>query len=221
MTNLPDPVLDAVIDVSHWNGTIDWTVVAGAGIALSFIKATEGEGNIDPMFAANMAGAAAAGIMTVPYHFIDDGAGAATQAQHFLSTAGLKTGQPAMLDWETSASLAVMRSIGFAVQGATSRDPVGYYGYSKIAAPDAELSGWPLMLPEYPRGGKAGDYASLVTAPPRVPPGRDRTRPYDFHQYTRAGHVPGISGPVDRSVWCGTRDELAAWFKTGVRPATF
>jgi GH25 family lysozyme M1 (1,4-beta-N-acetylmuramidase) len=81
---LPDPVFDGVVDVSHWNGTIDWPAVAAAGIALVLIKASEGGGYVDPLFEKNRACAEAAGILVVPYHFVDAGIGGAAQAAHFL-----------------------------------------------------------------------------------------------------------------------------------------
>src|SRR5438270_225530 len=42
VTSLPPVVADVVIDVSHHNGAIDWPALAAAGIALAFIKATQG-----------------------------------------------------------------------------------------------------------------------------------------------------------------------------------
>jgi len=79
------------------------------------------------------------------------------------------------------------------------------------------------MLPEYPRGNTPGRYQTLVTRAPRLPPGRPPAwdagrRPYDFHQYTPAGHVAGIATPVDRSVWVGTSAELRAWYATAALP---
>ncbi|HVC52401.1 MAG TPA: glycoside hydrolase family 25 protein [Stellaceae bacterium] len=216
--SLPSPVLDGIIDVSHYNGDIDWNAVAGAGIALAFIKASEGARFVDPRFAENRAAAEAVGILAVPYHFVDAGA-AADQARHFIAAAGLAAGMPAMLDWETVASVAGLVMIGAAVSEATGRDPVGYYGWAQLRAANLALSRWPLFLPEYPRGEAPGDYASLVIRAPRLPPGRDAARPYDFHQYTPAGAVPGIAGPVDRSVWVGTRDALRLWHRSGTRPA--
>jgi lysozyme len=219
VTALPDPVFDGVIDVSHWNGTIDWPAVAAAGIVLVLIKASEGAGNADPLFEKNRARAEAAGLLAVPYHFVDPGATGASQAAQFLKAAWLGTGDPAMIDWETAAPVAVMTEIGEAVAAATGRDPVGYYGSAQLAGSDPTLSRWPLMLPEYPQGNRAGDYASLVTDAPRLPPGRPAARPYDFHQYTRAGIVAGITGSVDRSVWVGTEAQLRAWHATGALPA--
>ena len=217
---LPATVLDAVIDTSHWNGEIDWPAVAASGIMLAFIKATEGGSFIDPRFRANAAQARAAGIMVVPYHFIDASDGVA-QAKHFAAVAALAPGSAAMIDWETAAETERVVAFGDCVEEIIERAPVGYYGEAQLRAANPTMANWPLMLPEYPRGDTPGDYASLVTQPPRLPPGRNPARPYDFHQYTRAGSVPGIRGSVDRSVWVGTKDELVAWHKTGALPVTF
>lgn len=219
---LPAAVFDGVIDVSHHNGAIDWPSVAGAGIALAFIKATQGTGFVDPAFARNRAAAVEAGVLVVPYHFLDS-ADPDDQADHFLDATGLGAAQPAMIDWESAAPAASLVAFGQAIAEATGRDPVAYYGFAQLPEADLDLARWPLMLPAYPGGNAPGHYASLVTYPPRLPPGRklswdDGGRPYDFHQYTPAGRVAGIAGAVDRSVWVGTRAELALWYATGVLP---
>ena len=220
---LPAIVFDGVIDVSHHNGAIDWPAVADAGIALAFIKATQGAGFVDPAFERNRRAAISAGVLVVPYHFLDTSA-PDRQAAHFLAATDLAAAQPAMLDWETAATVAAMVTIGRAVAGRTARDPVGYYGFAQLQEASPDLSRWPLMLPEYPRGMSSGSYASLVQQPPRLPPGRPAawnggSRPYDFHQYAPTGRVAGIATPVDRSVWVGTLADLRAWFATGALPA--
>jgi len=219
VTALPDPVFDGVVDVSHWNGTIDWPAVAAAGIVLVLIKASEGAARADPLFEKNRVAAIKAGLMVVPYHFVDAGLAGAAQAAHFLKASGAGKGTPTMIDWETPAPAPVVAEIGEAVAAATGRAPVGYYGWAQLAAADPTLAAWPLMLPEYPQGNRTGDYASLVRAAPRLPPGRPAARPYDFHQYTEAGIVAGITGNVDRSVWVGTEAQLRVWHATGALPA--
>ena len=220
---LPAVVCDGVVDVSHHNGAIDWPAVAGAGIALAFIKATQGVGFVDPTFERNRNAAIAAGVLAVPYHFLDT-ADPDQQAEHFLDVTDIDAAQPAMLDWETAATLSAIVAIGRAVVDQTGRDPVAYYGFAQLSETSADLSRWPLMLPAYPRGTTPGHYVSLVQRPPRLPPGRPSAwsggaRPYDFHQYTPAGRVAGIATPVDRSVWVGTLAELKAWYATGALPA--
>ena len=49
------------VDVSNWQGSIDWTKVRGAGKTFAFLKATEGKNYVDPTYAQNRQGAAAAG----------------------------------------------------------------------------------------------------------------------------------------------------------------
>jgi lysozyme len=219
---LPPAVLDAIIDVSHYNGAIDWPAVAAAGIALVFVKATQGTGFVDPAFARNRDGAAAAGLLVVSYHFLD-ASDADEQAAHFLDVAGLARGQPAMIDWETAAPAAAVVTFGQALAECAGRDPLAYYGCAQLRQADPTLSRWPLMLPAYPRGNTPGCYDTLVTRAPRLPPGRapswDIGRPYDFHQYTPAGRLPGIATAVDRSVWTGTLAELQVWFATAALPA--
>src|SRR5690348_17292816 len=108
---LPAVTFDGVIDVSHHNGAIDWPTLAASGIALAFIKATQGRGFVDPAFLANRSAAVAAGILAVPYHFID-ASDPEAQAAHFLAVSGLAKGQPAMLDWETDAPASTLLAIG-------------------------------------------------------------------------------------------------------------
>src|ERR1700693_5459174 len=111
---LPAVVFDGIIDVSHHNGAIDWPAVAAAGIALAFIKATQGVGFVDPAFERNRNAAVAAGILTVPYHFLDT-SDPDRQGGNFLAVTDLGAGQPAMLDWETAATLSAVVAIGQAV----------------------------------------------------------------------------------------------------------
>lgn len=222
-SDLPQIVFDGVIDVSHHNGAVDWPAVAGTGIALTFIKATQGTRFVDPKFERNRRGAEQAGVLVVPYHFLDT-ADPDRQAEHFLAVTDLVCGMPGMIDWETAAPADSVVAFGTALADCTGRDPVAYYGYSQLAKADPALSAWPLMLPAYPRGNRSGEYGSLVSRPPRLPPGRPTiwegaTRPYDFHQYTPAGRIEGLAGPVDRSIWVGTLAQLQTWYATGALPA--
>ena len=41
------------VDVSHYQGTIDWAELAGQDLDFAFIKATEGSGHIDECFYDN------------------------------------------------------------------------------------------------------------------------------------------------------------------------
>ena len=58
------------IDVSRWQGRIDWASVRAAGTQFAFIKATEGGDHVDPRFLENWYGAARAGVPRGAYHFM-------------------------------------------------------------------------------------------------------------------------------------------------------
>ncbi|MFY9972168.1 MAG: GH25 family lysozyme, partial [Roseiarcus sp.] len=58
------------IDVSKFQGDIDWSAVAGSGVKFAWIKATEGGDRADERFQANWTGAKAAGIAHGAYHFV-------------------------------------------------------------------------------------------------------------------------------------------------------
>lgn len=72
------------IDVSNHQGSIDWAAVAGDDIRSAYIKATEGETFVDQRFAANWAGAGAAGLRRGAYHFFSLCSPGASQAAAFL-----------------------------------------------------------------------------------------------------------------------------------------
>ena len=58
------------IDVSKFQGDIDWNAVASSGVKFAWIKATEGGDRADERFQANWTGAKAAGVAHGAYHFV-------------------------------------------------------------------------------------------------------------------------------------------------------
>lgn len=60
------------IDVSHWQGTIDWNKVKKAGIEFAIIKAGGSDAGFytDSRWEANYKGAKAAGIPIGAYYFV-------------------------------------------------------------------------------------------------------------------------------------------------------
>lgn len=104
---IPSPLISA-IDVSAWQGVIDWPAVAASGVRVAFVKASEGangEHSRDARFAGNALGAAGVGLTVVPYHFFT-AADPTEQAANFLDAfeAGPPRGVVAMLDLERSGS---------------------------------------------------------------------------------------------------------------------
>lgn len=89
------------VDVSSYQGIVDWTVLAGQGVKFAFIKATEGSALQDRQFAANWAGAGQAGIRAGAYHFLSYDSPGETQAENFISIAPISDGMlPPVVDIE-------------------------------------------------------------------------------------------------------------------------
>jgi GH25 family lysozyme M1 (1,4-beta-N-acetylmuramidase) len=209
MNNPAIQALDICIDVSHWQGPIDWPAVAASGIRIAMIKATEGTSWVDPMFERNHASATSASIFVIPYHFLrPDRADA--QVQHFQRVAGIGAGTLFMLDWEGKASeTATARDvelIGKELAGVAGRDPICYRGIpgSTPEEPTDTMLEWPSMIARYPRGG-VESWLGMSAGPAGNPESwwvtsRAANTLPTFAQYTSQGRVPGISGNVDRSV---------------------
>lgn len=74
------------IDVSHHNGTIDWSEVAKEKrIRFVYIKATEGRSKEDPAYERNIRRARAQGLKCGAYHFMSSRSTAKDQFDHFAS----------------------------------------------------------------------------------------------------------------------------------------
>src|SRR3972149_3739370 len=73
------------IDVSRWQGTIDWPSVKAAGKVFAFIRASMGATGIDERFTANWQGGRAAGLLVGAYHYLPKEALGAAQADQFIA----------------------------------------------------------------------------------------------------------------------------------------
>jgi len=79
------------IDVSHYQGSINWSSVHSCGANYAFAKATEGTGYTDPNFSTYMANGKAAGMQMGAYHFAHPGSNCPDpEADHFWAVAGGK-----------------------------------------------------------------------------------------------------------------------------------
>jgi lysozyme len=189
------------IDVSHFQGVVDWQQVAQAGMAFAFAKATEGITYLDPQFATNWAGIQAAGLLRGAYHFFEANDDATAQAQHFLDTVQLTPGDlPPVLDIETTAGVSneqIWSGVATwlqVVEQATGRQPILYTapGFWSSHAPDLTLTRYPLWL---------ADYATQPTLP-------TGWTSWLFWQHSQSGSVAGVAGAVDLDLFSGTLQQL-------------
>ena len=89
------------IDVSKYQGDIDWPRVRASGVAFAFIKATEGGDHADDRFADNWAAARAAGMPRGAYHYYYFCRPALEQAAWFMNHVPKDpTALPPVLDLE-------------------------------------------------------------------------------------------------------------------------
>lgn len=77
------------IDVSHWQGWINWHAVAAKGVRFAYIKATEATSYVDPAFRSNYTRSLAAGVIRGAYHFaVPSASSGAAQANYLVDHGG-------------------------------------------------------------------------------------------------------------------------------------
>ncbi|KAH9066213.1 putative N,O-diacetyl muramidase, partial [Lactarius vividus] len=77
------------IDVSNFQGNLNWATIKSQGVQFAYIKATEGTTFIDPYFNQNYVGTTKNGIIRGAYHFAHPGSSSgAAQANYFLAHGG-------------------------------------------------------------------------------------------------------------------------------------
>ena len=196
------------IDVSRWNGRIDFARVRQSGKRFVIAKATEGRLYIDDAYGRNRRGAMAAGLAFTAYHFAHPDAtrGDATlEADHFVAVAGVRHGMlvPA-LDLESGQILgtAALQTwvktwlrrvyVRLGVKPIIYTTPgfwQSYMGNTRWFADNGYhvvwVAHWDARTPATP-GGNWGGHA------------------WTFWQYSNCGKVPGVSGCVDLDRFGGT-----------------
>ena len=217
-------------DVYDGSGSIGWTTAKSAGIDFAVIKASQGTYDTDSTFAANWAGAKAAGVLRAPYHFLDPTESGVSQAQFFLHIIGAlsSTDLPPVLDIECptsntepdsdnclgigksgaasgSAITTVMNDWLTTVKAATGKTPV-VYSYGSYFADDnidtTGLESYPLWI-AYPTTSGCFDFPGPWTKAA-------------IWQYDQSGTVAGIGSGVDLDYFLGTMTELQAFAASGV-----
>jgi len=195
------------IDVSKWQGEIDWDAVAGDGIAFAFIRTSHGLNTLDEWYDFNWTEARRVGVRRGTYQYFSPGQDAVAQADLLLERMGpLQPGDlPPVLDVEQSdgqSAAAIVAGIHAWTDRIESRLAVRpiiytakYFWQDSVGAPDDFLD-LPLWVANY------GVQCPLMADP--------WTR-WNFWQYTSTGSVAGIAGNVDRNHWNGTEDDLAAF----------
>lgn len=185
------------IDVSHWQGRVDWRAVEEAGIGFAFLKATEGTSFVDPTFRGHWAALGETRILRGAYHRFRASRDAAAQAEHFLTVVSLREGDlPPALDVEATDGVSGERVIRGArtwlqiVERRTGVRPIVY------TRPNFRRTHLGTALDDYPLW--IGEYN--VDAP--------SAQRWAFWQHSQQGRVPGIATMVDLNRFSGTHAQL-------------
>jgi len=188
------------IDVSNYQGSINWTSVLNDGKTFAFVKATEGYTYNDPRFVTNMNNGNNAGVVMGAYHFArPDNNSANDEANHFVSIAGNYIGNgylPPVLDIEISGNYTFSQlSVWIqdwltSVENQTGVRPIIYTTIYYASHLSSSLSTYDLWVAD-PDGS------------PNSNPPTGNWSDWVFKQYSSTGSVSGISGNVDLNVFNG------------------
>ena len=200
------------VDVSSYQGDIDWETLSSQDISFAFIKATEGSSFVDRNFTYNYSEAQKTHLRVGAYHFFSYDSGGETQAENFISTVEYFDGMlPPVIDLEfygdkkenPPAQADVRRELDIFIEKVTE-----HYGMKPIIY--ATEKSYKLYL--------AGDYedCDIWIRNVFLPPGLSDGRNWIFWQYTDKGHLEGYQGDekyIDINVFCGTREEFSDYYK--------
>jgi lysozyme len=186
------------IDVSRWQGTINWAAVAASvpRVELAVIRATLGSSGIDDRYPSNWAAAKAAGIPRLGvYHYVIPGVDPARQAEHILTTITDFGTEPLTLDVERREidkatpfdRIAFTRLLTALVL--LLRPRVGLRIYTS-ASEWAAMTTLPEWAGEFPLW--VADYR--IRPAPAIPQG---WQTWELWQFTGSGRLAGIAGAVD------------------------
>ncbi|PPJ46108.1 glycoside hydrolase [Rhizobium sp. KAs_5_22] len=198
------------IDVSKWNGDVDWAKVRKSGVSFAFIKATEGKDIVDTRFDEYWRQAAAAGIPHAPYHFYYFCSTADEQADWFIRNVPKASMHlPPVLDveWNHTSKTCNYRPSAMTVRAEMKRfmDRIeAHYGKRPIIYTSVDFHRDNLE-------GSFQDYHFWVRAVAQHPEEIYPDRRWAFWQYTSTGVIPGIKGDTDINVFAGTEKNWKNW----------
>ena len=181
------------IDVSKWQGEIDWSKVKASGVAFAMIRASFGQSDLDPVFERNVTEAKRVGIPCGAYHYcyaktVDE---ARREAAFFLaSVRGKRLSYPLALDLEDPSLQPLGKEKLTAIADAFLKEleAAGYYAvlYANLY--------WLTNLLERETLKRYDVWLAQWSDKPTF------TGDFGLWQYSARGKVDGISGDVDLDV---------------------
>lgn len=193
------------IDISHYQGDIDWRALQDAeidGCPLRFIiiKSTEGSSRLDENFNDNFYNALDHGFIRGAYHFWSNNSSARAQAYYFLKQVHLEEGDlPPVLDIEHAPQNKSIENFQqdiltwlHIVENRYHVKPIlyTYYKFKEKYLSAPVFDDYPYWIAHY--------YVPKV----------EYKGQWKFWQHTDAGRLPGIKGYVDFNIYNGSYYDL-------------
>ncbi len=193
------------IDISHYQGKIDWdrlsrAMIEQCPVRFVVIKATEGSGMIDENFNENFKNAKDYGFVRGAYHFWSNKSSARSQAYYFLKKVHLEDGDlPPVLDVEHKPAKMSIEEFQMnvltwlhIVEDKYHVKPIiyTYYKFKEAYLNDARFDDYPYWIAHY--------YVDKV----------EYKGKWKFWQHTDAGKLSGIKGSVDFNIYNGSYYDL-------------
>jgi lysozyme len=212
------------IDVSSFQGSVNWTSVKGDGVAFAFARCTEGTASVDSDFSGNVTRGKSAGLQMGAYHFAYPAEGCPSlQASHFWANAGSKisstdgkTIEP-MVDCEEFTGIGCAEGTYTTWYNDWKNDllthtsiplrPVIYVSACNACHLSSSIS----------MGAWIADYngQNLYTGNPWSTCTScnvwGSSNAWTYWQVSSTGSISGISGNVDLDAYNGTLSELISW----------
>lgn len=208
------------LDVSSWQGSVNWSSVKANGARFAYVKATEGTSYVNSQFGPQYTGASSVGLLRGAYHFgRPDVSGGAAQAQFFVNNGGGWSADgitmPPVLDIEDNPYAGLNRCYGATpgqlatwvrdftqtVYRMTNKQAMiytSYYFWRDCLGNTSEFSQTnPLWL------------ASYYTNAPAVPGGWPTYTVWQYaNAYADASQTVKATFPGDQNVFNGSLDQL-------------
>lgn len=203
------------VDVSHYQGNIDWSILEKEDIFFAYIKATEGSSHVDPRFVENWQAAGETGLRTGAYHFFSFDSPGQGQLEHFIATVPAEPGRlPPVVDFEFYGDKKVnppeagpaVEQLKILLDGLEA-----HYGGQPVIYATEEA--WEMYI-----RGRFDEYPLWIRNVKTRPD--TGTVPWIFWQYSNRGRLNGYSGEetyIDLNVFAGTMEQWESWAGTSPR----
>jgi len=199
------------IDVSTYQGVIDWNKVKGGGIVFAFARVSDGINSPDAQFLTNWTNMKTR-VLRGTYQFFRPSQDPIMQADLVLSKLAAAGGLddsdlPPVLDFETldgqTSAVAAQKAQQWLtyIEDQLGRRPIVYSGNNLASTTGTKFSTYPLWLPNY------------TTMCPLLPAGWAE---WTIWQNSSTGAIPGITGNVDTDFFNGDAAALTAFVQSTV-----